>query len=173
MDDISKDPKWNLTEQFISNGLGQFYVFWNPHIKLNIQQHLLQVRHGVELILTSFMKNLVRKSFTTGGAIDICLTLINCRMIRDRCACTLKCDKNAVFTTVYEDQMLTVLRYSHRISKQYELMESIRQNHKNFADNVRLVRPIKKSIIGIHDIEGVGPLNHLRVHFRDLHEHKL
>ena len=71
----------------------------------------------MELILTSFMKNLVVKSFTTGGSTDFCVTFTNCIMIRDPFTYTLKYLNNVPFTTVYAElvhtsQLLKVLRDS-------------------------------------------------------------
>ena len=40
------------------------------------------------------------------------------------------------------------------------------------SQRVRLVRPMKKTIFGVHDIEGVRLLTRLRVQFSDLREHR-
>ena len=70
-----------------------------------------------ELMLTSFIKNLVGKFFTKGGGKDACVTSTNCKMIRDPCAYSLKYFKNIPFITVYVDlvhmsEMLKGLRDS-------------------------------------------------------------
>ena len=53
----------------------------------------------MEPILISVLKNFAGKYFTVGGDVSF----INCRMVKDRCSCTLKYRKNAPSIVVYVD----------------------------------------------------------------------
>ena len=104
------------------------YHKYDPEFKLDFTRKLESTQYlaaltvsgawrGVELILTSFMKNFVGKFFTKGGGIGACVTSTNRVMIRDPCTYSLKYLKNVPFTTLYVNvvhviKMLKVLRDS-------------------------------------------------------------
>ena len=120
-----------------------------------------------------------------GDGTDVYVTFINCKATKDHCAYTTKYHMNVLLVTIYEDQtclnhLQIALRFTHTyfqncVREWNHLDKSIRnsQTISGFKSQlVRLVRPTKKSIFGVHDIEGVRLLTRLRVQLSDLREHR-
>ena len=120
---------------------------------------------------------------------DVYVTFINYKMTKDHCTYTTKYHKNVLSVTIYEDQ--TCLNHLQKaltdlypylffvwincVREWNQLDQSIRNcpTISGFKlQLVHLVRPMKKSTFGAHDIEGVRLLTPLRVQFSDLREHR-
>ena len=82
---------------------------------------------------------------------------------------------------VYKANAKSTDRFSHThfqncMREWNELDESIKNSPAVsvfIRELMRLIRPPKRSLFGIHDIEGVRLLTRLRVEFSDLREHRL
>ena len=114
------------------------------------------------------------------------VTSINCEVAKDHYTYVTKYHMNVLSVTNYEDQTCfessakSTDRFTHTyfqncVREWNQLDQSIRNcpTISGFKlQLVRLVRPTKKSIFGVHDIEGVRLLTRLRVQFSDLREHR-
>ena len=126
---VSRDVLDQICKLYVRPHLDYCDIIYHKHdpeFKLYFTKKLESTRYSAalavsgawrELILTSFMKNLVGNFFTTGDGTDACVTSSNCVTIRDPYTYSLKYLKNVPFTTVYVDlvhmsQMLKVLRDS-------------------------------------------------------------
>ena len=152
----------------------------------NTLLRFLSVEHGEEQTQTRFTKNLAGKSFIIGDGTDVYVSFVNCNLTKDHYTYITKYHMNVLSVTNYEDQTfvessakstdrLTHTHFQNCVREWSQLDQSIRNcpTISGFRlQLLRLVRPTKKSIFGVHDIEGVRLLTRLRVQFSDLREHR-
>ena len=151
----------------------------------NTLLRLLSVEHGEEQTQTRFTKNLAGKSFIIGDGTDVYVTFINCNVTKDHYTYNEIPHQRAFsyklrIPNVFESSAKSTDRFTHTyfqncVREWNQLDQSIRNCPMISGFKlqlVRLVRPTKKSIFGVHDIEGVRLLTCLRVQFNDLREHR-
>ena len=153
----------------------------------NTLLRLLSVEHGKEQTQTRFTKKLARKSFIIGDGTDVYVTFINCKVTKDHSLYLYnEMPHERTFSyklrrpNVFESSAKRIDKFTHTyfqncVREWNQVDQSIRNCPTIFGFKfqlVRLVRPTKKSIFGVHDIEGVRLLTRLRVQFSDLHEHR-
>ena len=81
---------------------------------------------------------------------------------------------------IYELNVISTNRFSHiyfqNCVREWNLLDKTIKISPTISvlklELLRLVRPSKKSYFGIHDIEGIRLVTHLRVHFSDFREYK-